>query len=103
MMTIEDLTKNIRKRCLEFRIENKDEYISPHLSSVEIAVSLVEFALEIGREIQKKEEAWFRAGYHISLVLDNSEWQDISDMYNVLVDEVEKRNFFRKNQIFGMF
>ena len=102
-MIIEDLIKNIRKRYLEFRVENSSSYISLHLNAIEIAVCLVEFALEDGREIQKKEEAWFNAGYYVSLVLDNSEWQDISDMYNVLVDEVEKRNFFRKNQVFGMF
>ena len=86
-----------RSRLAEFRLKNLSDGISIHINSMEIVICLVEFSLKTNppRSISKEEEQWFNAGYYLDLILGNSEWADITDLYYKIVEEVKKRNFFR--------
>ena len=94
-MDIKILIDKLRYRLIEFRLKEKENGISYHMSSINIVIALVEYALNTKRPIKKEEEGWFDAGYYLSLLLHNSEWKDIVDMYFEVVTEVENRSFFR--------
>lgn len=90
--------KTLRKRLTEYRnykLESGTE-TSIHINAIEMALGLVEYAIEKERPIQKEEEVWFDAGMPVYRVLESSEWEDISGLYNQLVEHVKKMNFFRK-------
>ncbi|MBK6994439.1 MAG: hypothetical protein KA138_05830 [Saprospiraceae bacterium] len=90
--------KTLRKRLTEYRnykLESGTE-ASIHINAIEIALALVEYALEKDRPIQKEEEIWFEAGIHIYRVLESSDWEDISGLYNQLVEHAKAQDFYRK-------
>jgi hypothetical protein len=95
---IKEKVKFLRKKVLEYRLSEEGNYISTHVNAVEIAVCLIEICLDSNppRAIKKEEECWFRAGYHLSYIFPiGGEFDEISQTYDALVDEVEKSNFFR--------
>ncbi len=94
---VRDITKKLRRKLIEYRFSKKDVAVSTHVNAVEMAVCLVEIVLEIpSRAISREEESWFRAGYHLSFVFPTgSEWYDIYELYDKLVDEVGKLHYFR--------
>lgn len=94
-MSLDFLVKNLHNRIAEYRIARRSEQISTHINAVEIAVCVVEFALRDNREIRPEEETWFHAGYHVQLVLENSEWEDISVMYNQLIEEAMRIGYIK--------
>lgn len=90
--------KTLRKRLTEYRnykLESGTE-TSIHINAIEMALGLVEYAIEIDRRIQKEEEVWFDAGMQVFRVLESSEWEDISGLYNELVEHVKGQFFYRK-------
>jgi len=90
--------KTLRKRLTEYRsykLESGTE-TSIHINAIEMALGLVDYGVEKERPIQKEEEIWFDAGIHIYRVLESSEWEDISGLYNQLVEHVKAMRFFRK-------
>ena len=91
------IRKTLRKRLTEYRnykLESGSE-ASIHINAIEIALALVEYALESDRPIKTEEEIWFDAGIHIYRVLESSEWEDISGLYNQLAEQTEKKHFYR--------
>ena len=90
--------KTLRKRLTEYRnykLESGTE-ASIHINAIEIALALVEYALEKDRPIQKEEEIWFEAGYQIYRLLESSEWEDLSGLYYQLAEQTEKNPLYRK-------
>ncbi|MFL5764580.1 MAG: hypothetical protein ACJ77K_11615 [Bacteroidia bacterium] len=96
-MDLAEITDQLRKRLMEYRQVQAGKEISSHINAIDISLSLTELGLrQIPiRKISKEEENWFRAGYHLSMVLENSEWEDLYNLYSKLVQEVEKQNYFR--------
>jgi len=95
-MEIIELTQNIRNKLANYRYAHKNIIVSKHINAIDIAVSLVEYAIEDKRPIGSSEENWFEATYQIDYLLSGSDWEDLSDMYSQLVTEVKKRNYFRR-------
>ena len=100
MKTTLDLKENVsnaRSRLIEFRIKNSAEETSIHINALEIAICLTEFSLQTSpaRPVSIEEEQWFNAGRYIDLVLGNSEWEDLVNLYFKIVEGVKRRNFFR--------
>ena len=95
-MELKDLIEKLRSRLIEFRLKEKSS-VSYHINSVDIVISLVDYALTTTpvRAISKEEESWLQAGFYLDSLLGNSEWKDIVDMYYEIVTEIKKRNYFR--------
>lgn len=92
------ICKTLRKRLTEYRnykLESGTE-TSIHINAIEMALGLVEYAIDIERPIQKEEEVWFDAGMQVFRVLESSEWEDISGLYAQLVEQARERFFYRK-------
>lgn len=95
-MELQSILKKLRTRLSEYLFKTQTEDRSLHVNAIEIAVCLVEFALEDKRPIKNEEENWFKAAYHLSYVFPSgSEWEDLSELYCTLVDVVERKNYFR--------
>jgi hypothetical protein len=96
-MDLTEIAYQLRKRLLEYRQATIGKEISTHINAIDISISLTELSLKLNpiRKISKEEENWFRAGYHLSMVLENSEWENMYDLYSKLVQEVEKQDYFR--------
>jgi hypothetical protein len=90
---LQELNSKLRNRLLEYRVSEAGKETSVHINAIDIATSLVEYALEEKRQIFTYERNWFNAAYHIDYVLGGSEWQDLSDLYAQLCDLLESRNF----------
>ena len=96
-MELESILKNLRTRLSEYLFKTQIEERSLHVNAIEIAVCLVELALEDKRSIKKEEENWFKAAYYLSYVFPSgSEWEDMYELYCILVDDVERKNYFRQ-------
>ena len=89
------LKKKLRKRLTEYRYEMINSVVNNHINTIEIAVCLVEYAIQDNRAINEHEKWWFEASYYVDYVLSGSEWEELSDLYSSLVTEVKKRNYFR--------
>lgn len=94
-MEIDQLLHQLRNRLTEYRYAKKNLEISKHINAIDIAVSLVQYAIEDNRPINLDEENWFNASFHLSYLLDGSDWQDLSNLYGRLSTEVKLRNYFR--------
>lgn len=94
-MEIVKLMHTIRNRLSEYRYARKNVIVSKHINAIDIAVSLVEYAVEDKRPIDVNEQNWFDASYYIGYVLDGSEWEDLGNMYSQLAAEVKNLNYFR--------
>lgn len=93
-MEIITLSHRLRTRLVEYRNSRKNKDTNIHINAVEIALCLVEYAIEKKRPIETCEHVWFQAGYQIEYLLSGSNWEDLSEMYNLLVVEVEHLSFF---------
>ncbi len=97
MEKVTAIIKQLRKRIIEFRSNVSFEETSMHINAIEITICLVEYSLKTNpvRAISKEEEQWFNAGFYLDLILRNSEWKDMTDLYYELVRIVKNKNFFR--------
>jgi hypothetical protein len=93
MVDIIAINKKLKERLAEYRLARKDMTISIHINAIDIATSLVQFAIEEKRPIKQEEQSWFEASYHLSYLLDGSEWEDLSNMYSQICDYLVSRNF----------
>ena len=84
------VTQKLRTRLAEFRNEHINQEQSIHISTLEIALGLVEFAIQKNRKINLDEKQWFNGGREIDLVLGNSEWEDIRDLYFEMITQAKK-------------
>ena len=100
MTELSNTIQQLRMRLIEFRLSEPFEETSMHINAIEIAICLAEYSLKTNpvRSISKEEERWFEAGYYIELVLVNSEWKNMVDLYYELVSIIKKKNFFRKKK-----
>ena len=94
---IKAITKKLRQRLTEFRYQFINEESSIHINSVEIALGLIEFAIKVNREIRADEEQWFKGGKYIDLIVGNSEWKDISDLYYEMIRTGQKCKYLSKS------
>jgi hypothetical protein len=94
-MEIAKLMHSLRSRLSEYRYARKNVIVSKHINAIDIAISLVEYAIEDKRPIDINEQNWFDASYYIGYVLDGSEWEDLGEMYSQLAAEVKNLNYFR--------
>jgi hypothetical protein len=99
-MTLTDLITKIqeaRAALNRFRLENEGTEISIHINALEIAINLCEVSIKTNphRPISVDEEQWFNAGRYVELVLINSRWDSLINLYYAIVEEVRGRNFFR--------
>ncbi|MFN8288505.1 MAG: hypothetical protein U0V74_17235 [Chitinophagales bacterium] len=92
-MNLIEVNNKLKIRLAEYRIARKGQEVSIHINAIEIASSLVSFALLENRQITFEERQWFKATYYVSYVLDGSEWQDLSDMYCQICDYLKPRDF----------
>ena len=90
-----NLVLKLRLRLAEYRIYKKDSIVSTHVNTVEIAVNLVDFGLKEKRVVTKEEEMWFKGSYYVQLVFEDSEWEDISTMYEQLINQAKEAMYFR--------
>ena len=97
MAELSQLIQQLQGRLIEFRLKESFVESSIHINAIEIAVCLTDYSLKTDptRSISKEEERWFEAGYFLDLVLGNSEWKDMVDLYYELVVNVKNNNFFR--------
>jgi len=95
MQSVNIIRTNLRQRLTEYRYFSLGKENSIHINAVEISLCLVDYAIEKKRAISKDEEKWFNAGWEIIQVFENSDWEDIIELYNKLCDLVEKKNYFR--------
>lgn len=93
MIDINAINKKLKVRLAEYRLARKDMVVSVHINAIDIATSLVQYAIEENRPIKQDERKWFEASYHLSYLLDGSEWEDLSNMYSQISDYLVDRNF----------
>lgn len=65
------------------------------LYSVNIMINLILLAIDENRPILKEEEEWFMGGYYIAQCFDGTEYKDVYQYYNQLVQQVRKNNYYR--------
>jgi hypothetical protein len=94
-MNIRQVTEKLRDSIHKLRNDRKQYYISPEISTVEIALNLTEFCLKRNRSISTDEEMWFEASFYLGHGLDGTEWQDVYYYYLDIVNYVKENNYFR--------
>ena len=95
-----NVISELRDKLTEYRYHvytTKDES-SIHINSIEIALGLAEYGLDKAREIRPDEEGWYNAGYYLDILLANSEWSGLCNLYYDLATQVKQRNFFREQK-----
>ena len=92
---LQSITEALRKTLSEFRYSTIKEEGSIHIITVEIALGLIEFAIKANREILPEEYMWFKGGKYIDLIVDNSEWKDISQLYFDMIDAAKKAGYLK--------
>ena len=88
MSDIQILLNKLRSRLLQYREYKQGKEVSLHVNSIEIALCLAEFHVIDKRQILPSEKPWFTASYYVQMVLENSEWEDISDLYMELCEYI---------------
>jgi hypothetical protein len=95
-MDLINLVYGLRRRICEYRLKYEGQVeISTHVNAVDITLALVDLGIKDKRPISTMEENWFRAEYYLSLVFDNSEWEEIREEYSKIVEAVKKLKYFR--------
>lgn len=86
---IETLQERINdyKKCSLYN----NKALKQDILSVQIAISIFELNLYCGRAIEESEKYWFEGGYYLANDL-TGEWEDISKMYNSLVEIAKGKN-----------
>ncbi len=99
MRDIKEIVKLLRNRLIEYRNYKvqSNTVISGHVGSLEIALNLAEFGVYENREIYPLEQYWFKADYYIRLVFENSEWEDLADLYDEMCRAVVELDYFMKD------
>ena len=96
-MTLAALTEKLRKRLTEYRHTNRfDTKINSAINCIETALNLTEFALDKNRPVEPFEEHWFHESWSIIKPLEDTEWEDIIDLYRTLGFKLKERNWFRQ-------
>lgn len=92
-MEINLLRQTLRRRLAEYRYFKIEKGTSIHVNAIEIALDLIDYAVEKNRTISKQEQNWFNAGWELMMVFQNSDWEDLLELYYEL-GEHAKGNYF---------
>jgi len=94
-MEIIEITSKVRNKLTAYRYSHKDSIVAVDINAIDIAVSLVEYAINSKRPIAVTEQNWFEATYILDYILSGSDWEDLVDLYTQLATEVKSRNYLR--------
>jgi hypothetical protein len=72
-----------------------DMKVSPAINVIEMALNVTELGLVKSRPVDVLEEHWFHDAWAVIHTLEDTEWEDIIDLYRTLTFKVEERNWFR--------
>lgn len=96
-MTLATITEKLRKRIIEFRWHHRFETkMHPAVDYMEIALNLAELGIVHQRPIAQDEEQWFHEGWPVIHKLEDTEWEDMIDLYRTMTFKLEERNWLRK-------
>lgn len=96
-MTLSGIAEKLRKRLTEYRQAHRiDTKINSAINVIEIALNFTEFALDKSRAVEVYEEHWFMESWIIIQPLEDTEWEDIIDLYRTLGFKLKERNWFRQ-------
>lgn len=95
-MTLAGVADKLRKRIVEYRWKHRlDTQIHPAINFIETALNLAELGILRTRPISIDEESWFHEGWPVIQKLEDTDWEDIIDLYRTLTFKLEERNWFR--------
>ena len=83
----------LRERLSEYRYYKIGKVTSIHINAIEMSLCLVDYVIENDRKILDNEKRWFEAGWQLSHVLDNSEWEDLLELYFNLKSKLEELSY----------
>jgi hypothetical protein len=66
------------------------------IANIYMAISLFELGLLVSRTINTEEEFYFSGSYIVSRFVCDSEWREISFLYDEIIKEVKAFNYFRE-------
>ncbi|HNW00385.1 MAG TPA: hypothetical protein PKL06_13505 [Chitinophagales bacterium] len=95
-MTLGAVVSKLRKRMIEYRWHTRFE-TSMHQAAdyIEIALNLAELSIVQSRPVTPEEEVWFHEGWPVVHSLEDTEWEDIIDLYRTLTFKLSERNWMR--------
>ena len=94
-MEILEIATKLRSKLTDYRYFYRNSTVGVDINAIDIALSLVEYAIRSKRQISVSEQNWFEATYVLDYVLSGSDWEDLVDLYSQLVTEVKRCNYFR--------
>jgi hypothetical protein len=86
------LIQKLQNRLTEYKSSELYSAIplKQDINSIQIALSLFEMAMFCNRPIKGDEKYWFKGSYYIAYDI-SGEWEDISKMYDEMVEIVNKK------------
>ena len=87
------IRNKLRKRLSEYRYFKIGKGTSIHINAIDMSLCFADFAIDENRKIHEYEKRWFEAGWQLIHVLENSEWEDLLELYFDLKSELEEKNY----------
>lgn len=95
-MTLAAVVELLRKRLEEYRHANRmHTRIQAPVNILEIALNIAELAIDKNRPLSDEDVQWFRESWQVIHCFENTEWEDLTDLYRTLTHKMEERNWFR--------
>jgi len=95
-MTLAAINDKLRRRITEYRWQMRlVPKLQPALNYVEIALNISELAVMLQRPITLEEEEWFHEGWPVVHTLEDTEWEDLIDLYRTMTYKIQERNWLR--------
>lgn len=94
-MKIQEILIKLRKEINNYRDAKLNKNVPAEISTIEIALNIVEFKLKKKKPIYDFEELWFKASYLIAYSFDGTDWEYLYIYYKKIIAFVEKHNYFR--------
>jgi hypothetical protein len=81
-----------RLQLANYRVYKDKNITSLDVNSIEIGLNLLDLAVRQDRIISKEEQQWYKGGYYVQMIFENSEWEVFYDLYQKMV-EIAKQYF----------
>lgn len=95
-MTLGAVVSKLRRRVIEYRWHTRFETkMHQAVDYIEIALNLAELSIVQNRAISTEEESWFHEGWPVVHSLEETEWEDIIDLYRTMTFKLTERNWMR--------
>ncbi len=95
-MTLSAIVGKLRKRIVEYRWHKRfDTQMYAAVDYIEIALNLAELSIIQQRAISTEEEYWFHEAWPVVHTLEDTEWEDIIDLYRTMAYKLAERNWLR--------